>query len=227
MKPRNYFIGFALIALAMPVPALGEIAAVLDESGTYSGMAYRTTTSGGIVRIWSSAAPTFERRPLNPTGDVLGDLAPTIVESTTADRWPFAVWSHPNGPDYDLVFSRFTGRTWTPISFVETDNSHKALEPRMVMNSTGRPYMVWYRTEPGGGAVYFSLFLESRWMTPIRVSYIGVAATSPDLDLVSDSRVNVTYNTANGPQTRTLTIPTPDSITDDIDPKIRTQITIN
>ena len=227
MKPRNLVIGFAWIALAISLPALGEVSAVLDDSGSYSGMVFRMTNSGGVLRIWSSSAPTFDRRPLNPSGDLLGDLAPSVVESPIADRWPIAVWAHPNGGDYDLVFSRFTGRTWTPMAFVELDNSYNDLDPRMVMNSTGRPYMVWYRTEPGGGAVYFSLFLQSRWMTPIRVSASGIDATAPQLQLSSDTRVTVTYTTPGGPQTRTLTIPNTDSITDDIDPKIRTQISIN
>ena len=226
MKPRNLIIGFALIALAVSLPALGEVSARLNEDGDYVGMTYRIGVTNGY-RIWASAAPTFNRRPLNPTGDLLGDLSPTVVESTVDAHWPVAVWSHPNGGDYDLVFSRWTGRSWTPMSFVEQDNPYNDLDPRISMNSEGRPYMAWYRTEATGGVVYFSIFLQSRWMTPIRVTGTTVDASSPQLVLSSDTRAVVTYMTPTGAQSRILTIPNTDSITDDIDPKIRTQITIN
>src|SRR5262249_49076017 len=107
------------------------------------------------------------------------------------------------------------------------DNTYNDLDPRLAMNSVGRPYMVWYRTELAGGVVYFSMWLQTRWMTPVRVSTTGVSATMPQLLLTSDTHVVVTYSTPAGTQTRTVTIPNTDSITDDIDPKIRMQISIN
>jgi hypothetical protein len=224
MKPRNLIIGFALIALTVSLPAFAEVSARLDEEGAYSGMVFRITNP---ARIWTSPAPTFNKRPLNPTGDLLGDLAPTVVESSTADRWPVAVWAHPNGADYDLVFSKWTGRSWTPVSFVDLDNPYNDLDPRIAMNSIGRPYMAWYRAEPSGGAIYFSIFMQSRWMTPIRVSASGVNSSDPQLSLQSDTRATISYMTPSGVQVHTITIPNTDSITDDIDPKIRTQISIN
>jgi hypothetical protein len=213
----------AFLALVVCLPASGEVAAKLDENGNYVGMVYRM---GSLSRIWASPAPTFDRRPLNPTGDILGDLAPAVIESPIGNHWPIAVWSHPNGPDYDLVFSRWTGRCWAPMSFIEADNAYNDLDPRMVMTSQGRPYLAWGRSEPSNGVIMFSMFLENRWMTPIRVSSTGVNAHDPQIVLVSDSQVRVTYSTATGTQTRYVTIPMTDSITDDIDPKIRTEIIV-
>lgn len=227
MRPRTPIIGLALIALTVSLPVLGEVSARLDSEGNYVGMTYRLWGTQTGSRIWASPAPTFNRRPLNPTGDLLGDLSPTVVESNVGDRWPIAVWSHPNGGDYDLVYSRWSGRSWTPMAFVELDNPYNDLDPRIVMNSVGRPYMVWYRNELAGGVVYFSMWLQTRWMTPIRVSTTGISATMPQLMLMSDTQVVVTYTTPTGTQVRTVTIPNTDSITDDIDPKIRTQIVID
>ena len=120
MKPRTFIIGLALIALSVGLPSFGEVSARLDEDGNYVGMSFRFGTQ---ARIWSSPAPTLTRRPLNANGDILGDLAPTIVESPLSGRWPVAVWAHPNGPDYDLVFSRWTGRSWTPMAFSSNGNA--------------------------------------------------------------------------------------------------------
>jgi len=223
MKPRTFILGLALIALSVGLPSFGEVSARLDEDGNYVGMSYRF---GNQVRVWSSPAPTLTRRPLNPTGDTLGDLAPTVVESPLSGHWPVAVWAHPNGPDYDLVFSRWTGRSWTPMAFIDQDNAVNDLDPRIVMNSVGRPYMAWYRAESQGGAIYFSIFLSSRWMTPIRVSTIGVNSTDPQLIVTSDAHAVDCYMTPHGLRTQNITIPTTDTITDDIDPKIRSQIAI-
>lgn len=224
MKPRISTIGAALFALSLSLPALGEVSAKLDDAGNYVGMVYRI---GMSARVWACPAPTLNRKPLNPTGDLLGDLAPTIVEDNAHARWPFAVWAHPNGSDYDLVFSRWTGRAWTPMAFVDQDNAVNDLDPRLVMSSTGHPYMVWYRAEATGGAIYFSMFLQTRWISPIRLSTVGVDSSQPDLTLPSDWRIVVTFMTPSGMQTRAITIQSIDSITDDIDPKVRMQIVAN
>jgi hypothetical protein len=115
-------------------------------------MAFRTMSSNGTVSQ-SGRAP---RRPsiggrLNPTGDLLGDLAPTVVESTTADRLPFAVWSHPNGADYDLVFSGSTAARGRPCRSSTADNLYNDLDPGMVDELDGAPVhgLVPYRA---GGA---------------------------------------------------------------------------
>src|SRR4030095_14471737 len=102
------------------------------------------------------------------------------------------------------------------MAFVESDNHYNDLDPRIVMNSVGRPYMVWARTEPAGGAIYFSMFLATRWMPPARVSATGANGYQPNLSLTSDTRATVTYMTPTGPQTRILSITDTDSIPDDI-----------
>jgi hypothetical protein len=71
------------------------------------------------------------------------------------------------------------------------------------------------------------MFLQNAWMRPIRVSTAGVDSRDPQLLLQSDCLVTVIYMTPTGMQTRFVTIPDTTSITDDIDPKIRTEISVN
>ena len=83
MKPRMILTTAAFLALVVCLPASGEVSAKLDENGNYVGMVYRM---GPLARIWASPAPTFNRRPLNATGDTLGDLAPAVAAGSTLVR---------------------------------------------------------------------------------------------------------------------------------------------
>jgi hypothetical protein len=214
------------IGLAGLFEARGEVSARLDsETLQYAGMLVKYSSTSR--HIWSSTVPTVTRRPLNPTGDTLGDLAPTVVENPQHNNWPMVVWSHPNGADYDLVFSRWTDAGWIPTQFVQADNFFNDLDPRLAFNSQGRPYMVWWTDEAGTGAVYFSIFLETRWMMPVRISSTGADSRHPDLTIQNDLRVRVVYDVGESQQVRTVTIPNSDTINDDIDPKFRSQISID
>src|SRR2546426_12504506 len=108
MRSRIVVSCLTVAALAACFSSRAEVSARLDESGSYIGMIYRYN-SGFARRVWYGPGGTITRRPLNLTGDVLGDLAPTVVENPAQNHWPTVVWSHPNGGDYDLVYSRWTG----------------------------------------------------------------------------------------------------------------------
>jgi hypothetical protein len=219
----------ALLLVAATAGARGEVSARLDNEGHYLGMYYKYSW-GNPPKIWAASAPTATRRPLNPTGDLLGDLMPMVAENPTNLFYPLAVWSHPNGGDYDLVFSRWTGSGWTPLQFVQTDNFTNEYDPRVGFNSRGRPLIVWWSEDSGSTAlstatVWFSMFLETRWMTPVVVSGV-VDSRRPDLTIVNNTTVIVTFDTPSGRQSRTLTLPDSETITDDVDPRIRSEISI-
>ena len=224
MRAKTLLSCLVLLGVSGLFVAKAEVSARLDEEGQYAGMIVRISTTPR--KIWTSPIATINRRPLNPNGDLMGDLAPTIVENPRNQNYPTAIWSHPNGPDYDLVFSRWTAAGWAPLQFVQNDNLINDLEPRLSFNSTGRPYLVWWSDEGGTGAVYFSMFLETRWMTPVRVSSFGIDSRHADLWIGSDLAVTISYDTAAGRTNRILTIPNRSTITDDIDPKIRSEIII-
>jgi hypothetical protein len=225
MKAKKLLSCLALIGAAGVFEARAEVSAKLDEDGQYAGMYVRIVSS--TRRIWSGGLITINRRPLNPNGDALGDLAPTIVENPRNLNYPTVVWSHPNGPDYDLVYSRWTGGSWAPMAFVQNDNLSNDLEPRLAFTPNGRPYLVWWSDEGGTGSVYFSMFLESRWMTPVRVSTPGTDSRHADLYIANELTVTVSFDTPGGRTNRIVTIPNRSTITDDIDPKIRGEIVID
>jgi len=225
MKRRGFVLVPVLVLSAAGLMARAEVSARLDDTGEYAGMHVRYA-GGNPPRIWTAGVPTATRRPLNPTGDILGDLAPTVLENPADRNYPWVVWSHPNGTDVDLIFSRWTGSGWNPPQFVQTDNFFDDLDPRLVFTSRGRAYMVWWTNEGGTGVVSFSMFLASRWMTPLEISSGGIDSRRPALTLDDDLHVVVTYETPSGREVRTLTLPGRDTITDDVDPKIRAEISV-
>lgn len=226
MKPR---IAAWLLLPGLLVPAgriRAEVAAALDEHGTYQCMSYRYSVSGGSARIWSATTVPSTRRPLNTSGDALGDLAPTVVESMTVPRWPLAVWPRLSGGDYDLVFSRWEGTQWRTIQFVQPDTPYNELEPRLAFNSLGQVYLVFWSDEAGIGSVYFSIFTTGHWTSPERVSSPGVDSRHVSLQLNGDDVVRVTFETAIGDESRDVHIVQSTSITDDIDPKLQVSASI-
>ncbi len=224
MKARGFVAFLVLLGCAACLDARGEVSVKLDEWGEYAGLIVKYVGSNP-PRIWTAPAPTATRRPLNPTGDLLGDRAPTLAQSPL-DGHPWAVWQHPNGGDLDLVWSRWTGTGWMPVGFVQTDNFTNEYDPRIEFNSEARPYMVWWSSDGQVGTVYFSIFLASRWMTPVAVSAPGSDSRHATLKIQDDRHVLVMYDGIDGRETRTMTLPNVDTITDDIDPILRAEIVI-
>jgi hypothetical protein len=220
MRARTFTWCAALLGLGLAaIPdARGEVSAKLDANGQYAGMVIRYSLASK-PRIWAGIN-TASRRPVNPTGDSLGDLAPTVVENPANHNWPMVVWSHPNGPDYDLIFSKWTNGGWSPAMFVQADNSTNEIEPRLEFSPTGRAFMIWRSNNGSESSIFFSMFLETHWLVPIRASNIEEIATNGNLWVESDLLVHITYETSSGPQTHVISIPQGDTITDDIDPKI-------
>lgn len=219
MRVRNLVPMIVLGTVAAVSPGLGEVAAKLNEEGGYQCMSYRYTASGGTGRVWSTSVVSSNRRALNPNGDRLGDLAPSVVENGARSNWPVAVWSHPSGGDYDLVYSGWNGTSWSPMRYVQADNSQNDLEPRLAFNSYGEIYLVWWSEDSGIGTVYFSYFTGERWSPPTRVSRQETDSRRGNMILVSDNLVRITYETFRGTETRDVIFARGDTITDDIDPK--------
>lgn len=224
----KWVTGVVVVTLACSgMLARGEVSAKLDEDGQYLGMYIKYTTTTNPPKYWSSSVPTPTRRPINATGDYLGDLAPVIVQNAAEGFKPWLIWQHPNGGDLDLVYSRWTGTGWMPVAFVQSDNFSNEYDPRFQFNSTGRGYLVWWSADgTGPGTVWFSMYLASRWMTPMMISGPAQDSRNPTLKIYDDLHIAVIYATNQGQQSRIVTIPTLDTITDDIDPQIRSQIII-
>ncbi|HJQ99313.1 MAG TPA: sialidase family protein, partial [Candidatus Polarisedimenticolaceae bacterium] len=156
----------------------------------------------------------------NPTGDFTGDLWPNIAESPLQAHWPWVTWSKFNGADYDLVWSRWTGRGWTPVVTVEgSPGTDDALDSSIAFDQVGRPYLVWVsKPRNGVSRVNVSMFLSTRWMGAFAVSDAFENATDPTISLTPDGNIVVTYETEAGPVTRQIRVTRPWTITDDITP---------
>ena len=225
MRARTLPTLLAAVCLTATSVVFAEVSAKIDDSGTYVGMVYRYNSNTLSPRIWTAGTSSPSRKPLNPLGDLYSDLAPTVVENPLSSRWPTVVWSHPTSGRYALVFSRWNGSQWSPIQSVRLGMPANEFEPRVAFNSKGHEYMVWTSLDQTG-SVYFSIFLTTRWMTPILVSAPGLDARHPTLSVLDDSLVQITFETSSGTVTRSLMIPSSDTITDDIDPKLRADIQI-
>ena len=217
--PPDRFRGLAaLVLLLVCAPARAEVSAEVDAFGNYVRTVVVTAGSARRTKIWSPFRSRSTRLMLNSSGDATGDGWPAIVESPL-DRKPWVVWSHNDGTDFDLAWSRFDGRAWQTIApLLPLDSTDPDLEPVLAFDDAGRAYVTWWRNRGGRGQVYVSLFLTTRWMIPLPVSDGGENARSPVLTVLPDRRIQVTYVTAAGTVTKLVTPNAGATITDDINP---------
>jgi len=221
MNTRRSAIAVGLLCLLGAGSSIrAEISAQLDGSGNYVRTVVFANASVHNLKIWTVTRTKIGFTPLNPQGDAAGDMWPFILETPTVQRWPWAVWSHFNGHDFDLVYSRWTGTGWQPTTSVETaPGAGDAITPRLAYDTTARPHLVWLQTTPDGNStVMLSVFLATRWMVPFAVSSPDEAPTSPDLTVLPDGTIEITYDTALGKVTKEVRFLRPFTITDDITP---------
>jgi hypothetical protein len=219
MRARYFTTFFLLAGLVAALPLRAEVSAKLDAHGHYSCMIFRYTPGSGGGRVWSVSSPATNRRPLNPFGDIRGDLAPTVLENGAQSNYPIAVWAHPSGGDYDLVYSQWLGTAWSGIRHVHAHTAGNEFEPMMTFNSGGQVFLVWWRNDQGQGSVYFSMLNGIQWTDPLRISPMRVDARHPTVTALTDTVIRVTYETSAGTVSRDVILSRSESITDDIDPK--------
>jgi hypothetical protein len=219
-------MGMAIVAAAPPARA--EVAAEVDASGAYLRTVVLATSSAKNVRIWSKITSRPSLFPLNVEGDLNGDLWPVVADQPAGTPRPWVVWSRFTGSGFDLAWSRFDApaRSWSPIGWVESvPKAGDDLDPSLTFDSTGRPFLSWWRDEDGVGQVYLSLFLQTRWMEPFRVSDVTIDSVAPTITLLSDTRVRIEYTTPEGTVARVVEFHRPLTITDDATPFGRFTVT--
>ena len=79
MKVRAALPCLLLLGTALSTVARAEVAALVDRSGRYQCMSYKYSVTGGAPRIWAPSNFRSQQVALNPTGDMLGDLAPSVI----------------------------------------------------------------------------------------------------------------------------------------------------
>lgn len=210
-----------IVSLVMGMsPAIAEISAELDEIGEYRRIVYRTNASEKNSRIWAVQRGNKARNvALNQDGDVTADGWPVYVENHTNRNHPHIVWSRFNGHDYDLVWANWIEVGWSSTQWLEWDaRSGDDLNPSLTKGEDGRPFLAWWNDEGGVGAVYMSIFLQTRWMEAFPVSVTTVDSRHPVIEILDDGRIRIAYETPDGMVSKILLFATPNTITDDIDP---------
>jgi len=200
--------------------SLAGVAARTDGRGKYVGARLTPDAEGARNGVWDPGdTPVPGIASLNPRGDLNGDLWPTVAESSVAPHYPWVVWSRFNGTDYDLAWSRWQGRDWEPIRWVEEQTTAgDDLDADLAFDWKGKPYLTWWREDEGVGEVYLRVFLLNRWSDAFRISPQGVDARYPTLAVYSQGRIVVEYETAAGIVQQTVLFSQPMTITDDINP---------
>ncbi len=202
-----------------------EVRAITDRNGNYKMTRVLTqhvenhrTVTHRVPGVWSPVGRGTGPQTLNPNGDRIGDLWPTISEPRVGPRFPWVLWSRLNGAHYDLVWSRWSRPGWSAPQWLVLEGVRgDDLDPDVVFDAKGRPYVVWWTEDNGQGTVFFSVFLGNRWMPPLRISDASMDARHPDLRLEQDG-LSIRYRTPAGRVEYKLQLHHPASITDDIDP---------
>jgi hypothetical protein len=230
MRRGGIAVALCSIVVGLAPQVAAEVRAIKNRDGAYemtrvlthdaksSRSGVRTGTDMRGV-VWSRMGRGAGPHTLNPEGDRRGDLWPTIADNSVAPHHPWAVWSRVNGTGYDLAWSRWTDAGWQPVDWVSSDGTGADdLDAHLDFDDEGRPCMVWWGKQGDQGTVYFSLFLQNRWMAPYRVSRTGVDARHPTVEAIDVKRFRVRYHTSAGTVEQSLLFDRPVTITDDINP---------
>ena len=201
------------------VAARAEVSVMTDRDGVYKSVRVQESPRQGV---WAPVRNGGQRFPLNPYGDQLGDLRPTVAQNIVAPHYPWVVWSRLNETHYDLAWSCWTDyQQWEPISWLDPSSSASSgdsLDAYLAFDPAGRPYVAWWRFENGMGQIFVSFFLSTMWMPPLPVSDKMVDARYPDLAVPAVGELTLHYETPQGTVEHKIVFDMPVTITDDINP---------
>ncbi len=214
------------VAVLIAVLAIGtslaraEVSAEVTSTGEYWRTVVRGNASVKNLKIWAPASPRDRLFPLNPEGDANGDLWPTVAENPFDGNRPWVLWSRWNGADFDLGWSRWTSAGWSEVAWLDGGGPGDDLDPSIGFTpGTGRANTAWWEAAPDGtGRVWLSVFLSTRWMSPVLISDPAVDSRSPAIAVRDDGTIEISFDTPSGPVTRVVKLLLPATITDDLDP---------
>jgi hypothetical protein len=225
---KNTSRGFTVVLLAVVLTLSAasvatapraEVSAEVDPHGNVIRMLVLTRVAVGHTLIWTVGPVQDGHEPLNPLGDFNHDLWPVYVQDPQNGNKPWVVWSRFNGVGYDLAWSTWDQSGWKDIQWLqELPTTGNDVDPDLALNDSGRPYVAWWSDEGGFGKVYFSLFLETRWMTQFQISADGVDSRYPEMTINEDGSVTIGFETPNGQEFRTILFNDGVGIVDDAEP---------
>ena len=226
MRRSLVIAALCVMMLGLSLEAWAEVRAITDRSGNYrttrvltrhDASSHRLEVASRTPSIWRPVGRGGGALALNPGGDLTTDSWPVIAEPRQRPHHPWVFWSRMNGTHYDLAWSKWTRSGWTPVNWLYPGIPGDDLDPEVVFDDTGRPYVAWWTNRDGSGQIFFSMFLETRWMTPLRISDGSVDARHPMLS-ITPTEITIGYRTPDGSEVFELGFARPTTITDDIDP---------
>jgi len=177
--------------------------------------------AAGVQRMRIVEPGTQPTRSANLPSGTERNLSPATIESAAGTHAPWAVWSRFNGVDYDLAWSRWAGREWSPIEWLSPDDSPgDDLDADLAFDNGGRPFVAWWCERGGAGTVFVSVFVSSRWLSPLQVSESAVDSRDPTIVVIGPGEIEVQFLTPQGTTSRRLAFTQPATITDDINPNV-------
>jgi hypothetical protein len=225
-KMRNRLAGFTVVLILVGTACTltwAEVSIRTDREGDYVTTQVIPTGPKFAQEIWTVRPGRLARQAtaLNPQGDRNGDLWPTIAESPLAPHYPLVLWSRFHENEYDLAWSVWTDEGWSPVRWVASpDGAGDDLDPEVCFDKSQRPYLVWWRDEPGGGRVYLSSLVgKLGWSPPHLVSDPSEDSRRPTAELLVGNAIRIQFETPDGTRTEVVPLPVTDTITDDINPQ--------
>ena len=127
---RGWIIIGTMLVAALGLEALAEVRSTPGRRGTSERGMQTSVESGRPADVWRPMSGNSRGAALNPRGAQMGDLFPTVAESSISPYTPWVIWSRHNGVDFDLVWSRWRQDRWEPI---------RPLDPAPTLNQRPPP----------------------------------------------------------------------------------------
>jgi hypothetical protein len=175
----------ALVISLLPGLVAAEVSVLLHpQDGSVIKIFYLAgQTAGGRKIIWSQMRPGVPlEHMVNPLGDNLGDLAPTIRRHSRTGA-PWVVWPANVANVKRIVVSRWDGKRWTPRQPVVAAPEpllFDEVNPDLAFDQSGTPYLVWERSG-SIGSIQFSTLSDGVWTPPLRLGEEGVDSRLPSI----------------------------------------------
>ncbi len=175
--------------------ALAEVSVVIDGKGNYVKTLLLFNESKGYKYFWEPVRKGIASYlMLNIEGDLIRDGKPSVAEHPF-NKLPWVVWSHFNGQDNDIVWSRWDGVKWTTIAHVVQSDGNDQ-EVTIAFEPSGIPFVAFTR-KGERSQIFLTAFLNGRWMNPLLVSDPSVDSTNPTMIFAPDV-VAVVFLTPDG-----------------------------
>lgn len=213
LKPHNNGCddGFVSVLAEQPQEFASSIETVAPHPETDDSPALLATPGGQVWAVWKSG-----RNPTNGRFDIFAACRENGVWSDaynvgSAYYWetdpclgldlnwrPVTVWSTFTGRyHYNLYWSAWDGRSWTPAAEIAEDPSSD-LQPVMARDSAGTLWCFYTSRQDLWADIWVTSFNGSVWSMPVNITADTVTQVCPKSAVMPDGTVWVVYSQFTG-----------------------------